>query len=221
MTTSVTEQWKCIYMIVQRMVVGPIQANCFIIGDEATKKGAIIDPGDEGEAILAEVAKLGLDIQCMIATHGHFDHNAGVTGIKKKMPEVPFLLHEKDLSFVKESRVSAMKWGIRINQVPDPDRFIDEGEVIEVGSIKLEVIHTPGHSPGGISLLCGEGIFVGDTLFQGSIGRTDFMEGSMLKLKSSIRKKLYSLPDDTVVFTGHGPETTIGDEKKFNMFVRG
>lgn len=208
-------------MIVQRMVVGPIQANCFIIGDETTKKAAIIDPGDEGDAILAAVEKLGLDIEYIIATHGHFDHNAGVPAIKEKMPDVPFLLHEEDIFFVRDSKASARKWGITIDQVPDPDRFIKEGETIEVGNIKLKVIHTPGHSPGGVSLLCDEGIFVGDTLFQGSIGRTDFRAGSMPELKSSIREKLYTLPDDTIVYTGHGPETTIGEEKKYNMFVKG
>ena len=208
-------------MIIKRLVVGPIQANCFIIGDEETNKGAIIDPGDDAEIILKEAEKLGFDIDYIIATHGHFDHNAAVVGLKKTMPDVPFLVHEEDLFFVKESKESARKWGIVIDQVPDPDGYLKEGDRIEVGGIVLEVIHTPGHSPGGISLLCNEGVFVGDTLFQGSIGRTDFRKGSMYELKSSIRKKLYSLPDETRVLTGHGPETTIGEEKRSNMFVRG
>jgi len=207
-------------MMLKKLVVGPIQANCFIIGDEKTKEGAIIDPGDEGEHILKAAGEMGLDIKHIIATHGHFDHNAGVAQLKKELPDVPFLLHEEDLFFVKDSKGTAMKWGIRIDQVPDPDGFLKEGDTIEVGSIKLEVIHTPGHSPGGISLLCDDGIFVGDTLFQGSIGRTDFRKGSMTELKRSIRERLYSLPVDTVVYTGHGPETTIGEEKRFNMFVR-
>ena len=207
-------------MMVKKLVVGPIQANCYIIGDEKTKIGAIIDPGDEGKHILKVAKEMGLDIKYIIATHGHFDHNAGVAQLKKELPDVPFLLHEEDLFFVRESKKSARKWGMVIDQVPDPDRFFKEGEIIEVGSIKLEVIHTPGHSPGGISLLCDHGIFVGDTLFQGSIGRTDFEKGSMTELKRSIRERLYVLPDTTVVFTGHGPETTIGEEKRFNMFVR-
>ena len=208
-------------MIIRRMVVGPIQANCYIVGCEATKKGIIIDPGDEGDRIMREVEKLGLDIQFIIATHGHFDHCAGVMRLKEKIPDVPFIIHEEDLPFVKDSRNSARQWGMVIDQVPDPDRFIREGERIEVGDITFTVLHTPGHSRGGVSLLCTKGIFVGDTLFEGSIGRTDFEGGSLDVLKKSIREKLYSLPDDTVVYTGHGAETTVGVEKKFNMFVRG
>ena len=207
-------------MITKKLVVGPIQANCFIIGDEKTKIGAIIDPGGEGERIMKVVREMELDIKYIIATHGHFDHNAAVTHLKKELPDVPFLLHEEDLFFVQDSKRSARKWGIQIDQVPDPDRFLVEGEKIEIGEIVLEVIHTPGHSEGGISLLCRDGIFVGDTLFQGSIGRTDFRGGSMTELKRSIRENLYTLPDKTVVFAGHGPETTIGEEKRFNMFVR-
>ena len=208
-------------MIIKRLGVGPIQANCYIIGDEDTKEGAIIDPGDDAEIILKEVRGLGLNITYIIATHGHFDHNAAVAGLKEAMPEVPFMVHEEDLFFIKESKESAQRWGIIIDQVPDPDGYIKEGDAIEIGGIVLTVLYTPGHSPGGISLLCREGIFVGDTLFQGSIGRTDFLKGSMFELKRSIRKNLYTLPDETKVFTGHGPETTIGEEKRFNMFVKG
>ncbi|MDP6155316.1 MAG: MBL fold metallo-hydrolase [Candidatus Thermoplasmatota archaeon] len=208
-------------MLIKKLVVGPIQANCYIVGDEASKKGIIIDPGDEGDRIMKEVEKLGLNIEFIIATHGHFDHCAGVARIKDKIPDVPFIIHEDDLSFVKDSKNSAMRWGMVIDQVPDPDRFMKVGEEIEVGDITFTVLHTPGHSQGCISLLCGEGIFVGDTLFEGSIGRTDFEGGSLDELKKSIKEKLYTLPDDTVVFTGHGAETTIGVEKKFNMFVRG
>lgn len=207
-------------MIIKRLMVGPLQANCYVIGDERTRKGAVIDPGGDGERILAEAREMRLDIEYIIATHGHFDHNAGAAHLKRELPNASFLIHREDLFFVENSTESARRWGISIEQVPDPDRFLEEGDIIGIGDIDLEVLHTPGHSPGGISLLCDDGIFVGDTLFQGSIGRTDFRKGSMIELKSSIRKKLYTLPDDTKVYTGHGPPTTIGDEKKFNMFVR-
>jgi len=208
-------------MLVKKLVVGPIQANCFIIGDEKTNRGAIIDPGDDGELIWKTVEEMGLDIRYIIATHGHFDHVGGMAYLKEKLPKVPFLIHKEDIFFVEESKKSAFQWGISIDQVPDPDGYLEDGQKIEVGDIVLEVVHTPGHSPGGVSLLTGKRIFVGDTLFQGSIGRTDFRKGSMYQLKDSIRKRLYTLPEDTVVYTGHGPETTIGEEKKFNMFVRG
>jgi glyoxylase-like metal-dependent hydrolase (beta-lactamase superfamily II) len=208
-------------MIVKGLVVGPIAANCFIIGDEETKDGAIIDPGDESWTILNAVEDLGLEIRYIIATHGHFDHNAGTAGLKEKL-DAPFLIHRDDLKFVQRSVKSAAKWGITIDQVPDPDQFIGEGDVLKLGGLELEVVHTPGHSPGGISLYIESEnvVFSGDTLFQGSIGRTDFEGGSMAILARSIREKLYALPDSTIVYSGHGPPTTIGEEKMYNMFVR-
>jgi glyoxylase-like metal-dependent hydrolase (beta-lactamase superfamily II) len=208
-------------MIIEKLVVGPIQANCFVIGDEKTKEGAIIDPGGNGDMIAEKVGEMGLDIKYIIATHGHFDHNAGLKKLRDAKIDAPFLVHKNDDSFVEESKRSAERWGLLIDQVPDADEHMKEGDVLKVGELELEIIHTPGHSPGGISIyIKSEGIlFSGDTLFYRSIGRTDFREGSMEDLQNSIRKKLYKLPDDTVVYTGHNSETTIGDEKRSNMFV--
>lgn len=208
-------------MIVKGLVVGPIAANCFIIGDEETRDGAIIDPGDEAGKILQIVEETGLTIRFIIATHGHFDHTAGVTQLKEKL-DAPFLLHRDDLAFVQNSKQSAQKWGIAIEQVPDPDEFMEEGDVLKLGGLELKIIHTPGHSPGGISIYIESEntVFSGDTLFQGSVGRTDFDGGSMAILARSIKEKLYSLPDGTIVYSGHGPPTTVGDEKMQNMFVR-
>ena len=208
-------------MIVKGLVVGPIAANCYIIGDEETRDGAIIVPGDDAWKILEVAEETGLEIRYIIATHGHFDHSAGTPGLKEKL-DAPFLLHRDDLMFVQRSKQSAMKWGITIDQVPDPDRFIDEEDVLKLGSLELKIIHTPGHSPGGISIYIeSENVVLsGDTLFQGSIGRTDFDGGSMAILAKSIKEKLYTLPDSTIVYSGHGPPTTIGEEKIHNMFVR-
>ena len=208
-------------MIIEKMVVGPIQANCYIIGDEKTKEGAVIDPGGNGERIADKVEEMGLDIKYIIATHGHFDHNAGLQKLRDRKITAPFMVHRDDDSFIEESKRSAERWGLVIDQVPDADEHFDEGDVLKVGELELQIIHTPGHSPGGISIyIKSEGVvFSGDTLFNRSIGRTDFREGSMEDLQNSIRKKLYKLPDDTVVYAGHNSETTIGAEKKGNMFV--
>ncbi|UCF04049.1 MAG: MBL fold metallo-hydrolase [bacterium] len=208
-------------MIVKGLVVGPVAANCYIIGDEESREGAIIDPGDNAGKILEVVKETGLEIRFIIATHGHFDHNAGVTELKRKL-DADFLLHRDDLMLVQRSKRSAMNWGIVIEQVPDPDGYIDDGDILKVGQLELKIVHTPGHSPGGISIYIEKEnvLFSGDTLFQGSIGRTDFEGGSMAALAGSIRERLYTLPDSTVVYTGHGPVTTIEDEKRHNMFVR-
>lgn len=208
-------------MILKTLVVGPIEANCFVIGDSATNEGVIIDPGGDAQKILDAVQETGLDIKFIIATHGHFDHNAAVAPLKEAL-NCDFLLHKSDLPFVQRSKNTALNWGISIDQVPDPDRYINEGDILKAGNLKLEIIHTPGHSPGGISIyIKSEGIlFSGDTLFFSSIGRTDFDGGSMPQLQNSIREKLYTLPDNTIVHTGHGEQTTIGNEKVHNMFVR-
>lgn len=208
-------------MIVRGLVVGPIAANCFIIGDEETRDGAIIDPGGEAGRILQVVEETSLSIQFIIATHGHFDHSAGVAHLKRVL-NADFLMHRDDLVFARKSKQAALNWNIEIEQVPDPDNFLEEGDVLKLGELELKIIYTPGHSPGGISIYIESEnvVFSGDTLFQGSVGRTDFDGGSMAVLARSIKEKLYSLPDNTIVYSGHGPPTTIGDEKMQNMFVR-
>lgn len=208
-------------MILKALVAGPLAANCFIIGDNETNEGAIIDPGGDADRILQAVEETGLTIKFIIATHGHFDHNAATAKLKEKL-NCDFLLREKDIDFVKRSKNTAHNWGIEIDQVPDPDRFINEGDILKLGSLELEIINTPGHSPGGVSIyIKSENVlFSGDTLFFTSIGRTDFDGGSMTALQNSIREKLYTLPDNTIVHTGHGEQTTIGNEKVHNMFVR-
>ncbi len=205
---------------VEPLVVGPLFSNCYILWDEDSNQGVIIDPGDDAETILKVVKNLGIEIKFILATHGHFDHVGAVAPLKKEL-KAEFLAHKDDFFFIEDGENAARRWGIEIAQPPKPDRYIEDGEKIKVGNYELTVIHTPGHSPGGVSFHYNRMLFGGDTLFQGSIGRTDFRKGSFEDLANSIKTRLYTLPDDTIVYTGHGPLTTIGDEKRFNAFVRG
>lgn len=205
---------------IRKIVVGPVTTNCFIVWDAGSMEGAIIDPGEEAERILNMVKELGISIRYILATHCHFDHIAGIPGLKREL-DAEFLAHEEDISFIEESRIAAGRWGFEIEQCPMPDNYAKEGDELEIGDLKMKVIHLPGHSPGGVGYLCGDVLFSGDTLFQGSIGRTDFRMGSLEILSRSIRERLYTLPGDIEVMPGHGPSTTIGAEKTSNMFVRG
>ncbi len=207
-------------MIVEKLEVGPIMANCFIAGCEETQKCAIIDPGDEAERILAAVKKHGFDVAVIINTHGHFDHVGGNADVKAATGAT-LLIHELDAPWLSLVEDSAARWGLSGKNSPPPDRFLVHEDTISVGNLTFTAIHTPGHSPGGVSLLCGNDLFVGDTLFSGSIGRTDLPKGDHKTLLTSIRERLYVLPDEVVVYTGHGPETTIGRERRSNPFVQG
>ena len=205
-------------MIIKTLPVGPIMANCFIVGCEETLEAVIIDPGDEAEKILASVAEQDLSVRFIINTHGHFDHvsaNKGVNAATK----APILIHPLDAPMLEQISASAANWGLSAENSPPPDRTIDDGDTITFGNITFKVIHTPGHTRGGISLFADGHVFVGDTLFAGSIGRTDFPGGDFETLKSSIQNKLFKLGDDVRVFTGHGPETSIGRERQHNPFV--
>lgn len=205
-------------MIVKKLAVGPIQANCFIVGCEETRQAAVIDPGDEADRILLTLAGAGLTVVQIINTHGHFDH-VGANRRMKQATGAPILIHALDAPMLGLLSRSAAAWGMSAENSPPPDRTVDEGDTIPVGTLTFNVIHTPGHTPGGISLLCGKSLFVGDTLFAGSVGRTDFPGGSFEALQASIRDKLFTLPPEVTVYTGHGAETTIGEEKRNNPFV--
>jgi hydroxyacylglutathione hydrolase len=204
-------------MIIQSLVVGPIQANCFILGDEKTKEAVVIDPGDDVRRILAGLQKQALQIKYIINTHGHFDHVGGNKELKEKTG-APLLIHKAEAPLLAHLSSAAAVWGMHADDSPPPDRLLEDGDQITFGQITLEVIHTPGHSPGGISLYTPKDLFVGDTLFAGSIGRTDFPGGDYDQLISGVRRRLFVLGDDVRVFPGHGPDTTIGQERKFNPF---
>ena len=205
-------------MIIKDLTVGPIMANCFIVGCEKTREAAVIDPGDDTDKILMTLAGLKLKVKYIINTHGHFDHVGG----NRKMKDATgadILIHSLDAPMLDYLSQSASALGMNAEDSPPPDRMLKDGDEVKFGNIILKVIHTPGHSPGGIALYSDGVVFVGDTLFAGSIGRTDFPGGDFETLLSSIRKKLFVLGDDVRVFTGHGPETTIGAEKKYNPFA--
>ena len=206
-------------MIVKMLPVGPIQANCFIIGCEETQQAAVIDPGGDADQILMLLAELKLTVKYIINTHGHFDHVCA----NKRLKEVTgadLLIHSLDAPMLAHVAASGAAFGLRGEDSPPADRTLEDGDVISVGNIDLKVIHTPGHSPGGISLYTDGMVFVGDTLFAGSVGRTDFPGGDFEVLKASIQGKLFPLGDKVKVYPGHMGETTIEMEKQYNPFVR-
>jgi hydroxyacylglutathione hydrolase len=205
-------------MIIKKLTVGPIMANCFIVGCKETREAVVIDPGDEADRILLSLAESKLKVTHIINTHGHFDH-VGANRRMKQATAAPILIHALDAPMLSTLARSAAAWGMTAEDSPPPDRTIAEGDEIRCGTITFKVIHTPGHTLGGITLFADRCLFVGDTLFAGSIGRTDFPGGDFEALKASIQKKLFVLGDDVQVYTGHGPETTIGEEKRHNPFV--
>jgi len=212
-------------LIVKMLQVGPIMTNCYIIGCEESKQGAIVDPGGDGERILAEVRQLDLEIKYVINTHGHFDHTLAnqevMEGLTKSQQQPPLLaIHQADEPMLK-SGGGALLFGLRGFSSPPADMYLEEGDVLILGQVKLKVLYTPGHSVGSVSLLNEEekAVFGGDVLFNMGIGRTDLAGGSFETLMDSIRNKLLTLPDDTVVYSGHGPTTTIGRERSGNPFL--
>ena len=209
-------------MILKALVVRPFASNCFIVGSENTSEGMIIDPGGDAEDILSAVRQSGLNIVLIVATHAHFDHIAALKKVKEDTG-AEFAMHEAEAKHPglhqAITRMFAPLVGGSFGSVPEPDRLLQEGDVLEIGDLRFTVLHTPGHSPGGISLV-GQGVvFSGDTLFNFGIGRYDFPGCSFDELMHSINVKLMALPDDTIVLPGHGPQTTIGRERQHNPFL--
>ena len=206
-------------MIVKKLEVGPFASNCYIVGSEANKEGVIIDPGADAEEILKNVRKLGLNTKLIVLTHSHIDHIGALKEVKEATG-AEVAIHTDEAKSLQEGSLATM-FGLSYPPPPPPDRLLKGGDSIDFGDLHLLVLHTPGHSPGGICLL-GEGVvFSGDTLFNYGIGRTDFPGGSYSQLLNSIHTKLMILPDNTVVCPGHGPDTTIGAERSGNPFLRG
>jgi len=205
-------------VILERLVVGPFASNCYIVGSEITHEGMIIDPGDEANQILNKVKDLQLDIKMMVLTHGHIDHIGAVKEINEAIG-AEICVHADDAQSLKGWRMGSIL-GSSYPAPPPPDRLLKGGDSIDIGDLHFLVIHTPGHTPGGICLL-GEGVvFTGDTLFNSSVGRTDLDGGSGYQLINSLHTKIMVLPDDTIVYPGHGPGTTIGAERIGNPFLR-
>ena len=205
-------------MIIEKIPVGDIQANCYIVGCEKTKEGIVIDPGGEIDKIEGLIKKLGLSIKIIIITHAHFDHALGARTLKERTGAL-FIMHKEDIFLLKNLAEQAQFFGVKPASAPDIDRFVEEGDEISFGELKARVLHTPGHSPGGISLLVDDSVFVGDTLFAGSVGRTDFVGGSHEILIESIKLKLLALDPKTEVYPGHGLKTSIEAESSSNPFL--
>jgi hydroxyacylglutathione hydrolase len=207
-------------MIFETLVVGPLGVNCFILGCAESGEGVVVDPGGEPDKIIATITRLGLHIPCVINTHGHFDHVGG----NRKLLEhtgAELLIHEGDVLYLSRAAEIAVKYGAQSENSPQPDRFLEDRMMISLGNYRIEILHTPGHTPGGSCLyIAAEGLVItGDTLFADGVGRTDFPGGSHNELINSIRTKLLVLPDTTKVYPGHGPSTTIGHERRYNPYI--
>ena len=205
-------------MILIRLIVGPLQVNCFILADEKTKEAIVVDPGDDAQDILKVIKDKGLRVRYIVNTHAHFDH-VGANKAVKDATGAELLLHEADAPVLAAVAIQSRSFGMSPVSSPPPDRLLKHGDSIVAGEVSLKVLHTPGHTPGGISLLEQGFVFTGDALFAGSIGRTDFPGGDLRTLIRSIKTNLMTLPDDTKVFSGHGPASTIGDERAENPFL--
>jgi glyoxylase-like metal-dependent hydrolase (beta-lactamase superfamily II) len=201
--------------------VPPLGCNCSIIGDPVSKQAIVVDPGGAAERILREVRELGLTVSRILHTHAHFDHFLA-SGEMKNATGAALCLHEDDRELWDMLELQCRAFGVAFVPVPPPDYWLKDEEKVSVGQVTAVALHTPGHTPGSMSFHVPEGrlVLAGDTLFRGSIGRTDLWGGDFDAIERSIRERLYTLDESTLVVTGHGPETEIGWEKESNQFVR-
>ncbi len=204
------------------VIVGALEVNCYIVWDKESGAGVIIDPGADAAEVEAAARENGVKVRCVLNTHGHFDH-VGADGAIKAAFGVPVAIHPDDAPLMADAHEHGIFFGVSTPKQAEPDILLKDGQAVEFGGLRLKVIHTPGHTRGGICLYIEDGkiLFTGDTLFAGSIGRTDFEGGSMDDLMASITRKLLPLGDDVRVLPGHGPESTIGEEKEINPFLAG
>jgi hydroxyacylglutathione hydrolase len=208
-------------MIHEVLPVGPLACNCSVIGDEVTREAIVIDPGDDISEIVAILKHHRLTVKTIAITHAHIDHIGGASKLRA-LTGAPVYMNDEDSVLAENLEMQANWLGVETPENPGIDTTSREGDVLRVGALEAQVIHTPGHTPGSLSLFFAaeKKLIAGDTLFRGSVGRTDLPGGDSRTIAESIRNKLYRLPEDTVVFPGHGEETTIGEEMKFNPFVR-
>jgi len=201
------------------LVVGPLETNCYLVWDTQTHQAAIIDPGGDADAIVDCAASNGLDVKYVLLTHGHPDH-CFVAGDLEKRYGAEVCMHEADIEQVKQGLALAeLFYDVSSFVEVSPSKLLNDGDVLRLGESAIEVIHTPGHSPGGLCFVTDAGVFCGDTVFAGSIGRTDFPGGSHTELIASIDTKLLPMTDDTPLYPGHGPCTTVGRERASNPFL--
>ena len=206
-------------MILKKLILGQLATNCYIAGCASSREGIIIDPAGDAREILKSVKELGLEIKALVLTHGHPDHIAALKKVKEATG-AEIAIHTDDAEFLQHQYLG-FAFGLFYDTPPPPDRLLKEGNKIDVGELRFQVIHTPGHSPGSICLFGHGVLFSGDTLFNYGIGRYDLPGGDYNQLMNSLQTRLMALPDETIVYPGHGPETTIGDERQGNPFLHG
>ena len=197
-------------MNIKTMQVGPLGTNCYLLEDEAARAAAVIDPGGDAGRILAQAGADGVEIRLILLTHAHFDHTGGVAELHRALPDVPVYLHRLDAALLGSDVFPSLG---------APTVPYDEGDVVKVGGLDIQVLHTPGHTPGGVCLLVGDALFTGDTLFYGSMGRTDFAGGSYEDIMASL-KRLAQLPGNYQVLPGHMDVTTLDRERKINFYIK-
>lgn len=211
--------WSSEEVEIIKVVTGLLEENCYVIKDKKSAISIVIDPGDDGEKIADAIGNF--KVNYILLTHAHFDHVGALKYLKENFGG-EILMHKGDISLLENAPLVAGYFGISVQQPPPPDNFVEDGDIITAGNLKIKVIHVPGHSPGGVAYymdLEEKHLFTGDILFAGSVGRTDLPGGNWNLLISGIKQKLLILPPETIVYPGHGPETTIGREKVSNPFI--
>ena len=205
---------------VSSVTVGQLAVNCWFLMNEDTKEALVLDPGDQADKIFAFAKQNEVTIKAMLLTHGHIDHMGGAEELKKLTGATIYALQDEE-DLLLDAKQNLSVYIARKVVTLAPDEFVRDGQELDLAGMKIKVYHTPGHTPGGASYYCEEAgcVFSGDTLFHGSVGRTDFPGGSMSEIVHSVKDKLFLLPDETKVCPGHGDETSIGYEKKYNPFV--
>jgi hydroxyacylglutathione hydrolase len=206
-------------VIIKRLVVGSLSANCYVVGSEATREGLVIDPGGNAQDIIKAINDSGLDIKIIVLTHGHSDHIAALYDVQDRTG-AEVAIHTADADFLHGRGSYSMMFGISYKTPEPPNRLLNDGDTIDIGDLHFSVIHTPGHTPGSICLLLDNKVFTGDTLLYRGIGTTLMPGSSRRQLIESIHTRLLVLPDDTTLYPGHGRATTIGAERKDNPFIR-
>ncbi len=206
-------------MHIYKLAVGPFEMNAYIVAEGTGGHCLLIDPGDEPERITEKIARHRLKPERILITHAHIDHIRHLKTIQEQL-QVPLFMHEDDLPLLENINEQALFFDLNTSGVPEVHGFVRDNEEIAIGSLRIKIMHVPGHSPGGICLQADNHLFAGDVLFKESIGRTDLYGGNFEQLRNSIKEKLLTLPDETIVHPGHGDDTTIGHEKLRNPFLR-